>query len=302
MLEISATTIFGLLALVGFVIYLVFFSDSPGGGVDSRGRNKKDAADKEESKEGSKPGSAPNTKAGSITGTKGGPRPRLDIFFGSQTGTAEGFARELQQCARNNNFEADAIDLDNFTPELIQECRAAVFLIATYGEGEPTDNSKAFVRWLRKGTSDGDLDNLNYCVFGLGSTNYELYNTMGTLVDKKLARFGGKRVLPLSLGDEVGLCYRGIWAAGFGTGWGFGNGDLVWCLRFQSLEDSCTIMTTETVVEWIQHRGQGFHANPFARADAGQEPKGLGEVSCLGFGFGVSDPCPFAQPGQEHAR
>ena len=208
MLEMSGTTIFGLLALVCFVIYLAFFSDSssPGGGGGSAGEGSKaDAADKVGGKNGGKAGAAQKKEAGS-SGGKGGPRPKLDIFYGSQTGTAEGFARQLAQGARSNNFDAKAVDLENFTPETIQECRAAVFLVATYGEGEPTDNSKAFVRWLKKGARAGDLDKLHYCVFGLGSTNYELYNTMGTLVDKKLEKFGGNRVLPLSLGDEVGSC------------------------------------------------------------------------------------------------
>jgi NADPH-ferrihemoprotein reductase len=207
MLEVSGTTIFGLFGLVCFVIYLAFFSDSSssGGGGSAGERSQVDDTDKAGGKNGGKAGAAQKKEAGP-SGGKGGPRPKLDIFYGSQTGTAEGFARELAQGARSNNFDARAVDLENFTPDLIQECRAAVFLVATYGEGEPTDNSKAFVRWLKKGASAGDLDKLHYCVFGLGSTNYELYNTMGTLVDKKLDKFGGNRVLPLSLGDEVGPC------------------------------------------------------------------------------------------------
>lgn len=42
----------------------------------------------------------------------------------------------------------------------------AVFCLATYGEGDPTDNAMEFVDWLKSG--DGDLTGLNYAVCILG--------------------------------------------------------------------------------------------------------------------------------------
>lgn len=42
----------------------------------------------------------------------------------------------------------------------------AVFCLATYGEGDPTDNAMEFVDWLKNG--DADLNGLNYAV----STTY----------------------------------------------------------------------------------------------------------------------------------
>ena len=38
----------------------------------------------------------------------------------------------------------------------------AVFCLATYGEGDPTDNAMEFVDWLKNG--DADLNGLNYAV------------------------------------------------------------------------------------------------------------------------------------------
>ena len=38
----------------------------------------------------------------------------------------------------------------------------AVFCLATYGEGDPTDNAMEFVEWLKNG--DADLNGLNYAV------------------------------------------------------------------------------------------------------------------------------------------
>jgi len=38
----------------------------------------------------------------------------------------------------------------------------AVFCLATYGEGDPTDNAMEYIEWLKNG--DGDLTGLNYAV------------------------------------------------------------------------------------------------------------------------------------------
>lgn len=38
----------------------------------------------------------------------------------------------------------------------------AVFCLATYGEGDPTDNAMEFFEWLQNG--DADLNGLNYAV------------------------------------------------------------------------------------------------------------------------------------------
>ena len=77
-----------------------------------------------------------------------------------------------------------------------------MFCLATYGEGDPTDNAQEFYEWLRE---DGrELNNLHYAVFGLGNKTYEHYNAVGKYVDKRLEEIGGVRMCEVGLGDDDG--------------------------------------------------------------------------------------------------
>ncbi|CAI7993043.1 NADPH--cytochrome P450 reductase [Geodia barretti] len=76
----------------------------------------------------------------------------------------------------------------------------AVFCVATYGEGDPTDNAQELYDWLKNG--DVDLSSLNYTVFALGNKTYEHYNAMGRFVDQRLEELGATRVFQRGEGDD----------------------------------------------------------------------------------------------------
>ncbi len=86
-----------------------------------------------------------------------------------------------------------------------KEARAMI-LAATYGEGEPTDNSNEMVQTLKEKMEDANcksiLNGLDFCVFGLGNRQYEHYNAMGKFFDEAFQTLGATRVLPLGLGDD----------------------------------------------------------------------------------------------------
>lgn len=52
----------------------------------------------------------------------------------------------------------------------------AVFCLATYGEGDPTDNAMEFVEWIQNG--DPDLTGLNYAVSIIFIKLYCLLNSL----------------------------------------------------------------------------------------------------------------------------
>lgn len=79
--------------------------------------------------------------------------------------------------------------------------------MATYGEGESTDNALTFSKWMQnEGTTVPPtfLQNMNYTVFGLGNRQYEHFNRMGKRTNAALEAFGAKRVFDYGEGDDDG--------------------------------------------------------------------------------------------------
>lgn len=89
------------------------------------------------------------------------------IFYGTQTGTAEEFAIRLAKESNRLNMKALVADPEECDfDELIElnniEKALVLFCMATYGEGDPTDNAIEFNEWLKNASID--LTGINYAV------------------------------------------------------------------------------------------------------------------------------------------
>ncbi|KIW39782.1 uncharacterized protein PV06_08367 [Exophiala oligosperma] len=129
------------------------------------------------------------------------------IFWGSQSGTAEGFAHQLaRDCSHRLNLGvlvADVSDYDHDTLAQLSPSQYAIFIMSTFGEGDPSDNSTGFLRLLKSESGLPSLTNLRFTAFGCGNSNYKYYNAVVDQVVSSLQDRGATMFLPIGKADDA---------------------------------------------------------------------------------------------------
>lgn len=128
------------------------------------------------------------------------------IFWGSQSGTAETLANRLGRELRPSmaNLVADLSDYDADTIAALPSSTLVIFVLSTFGEGDPSDNAAGLWDWLHKGQDAGlKLSGLRYAAFGLGNSNYKYYNRVVDRVDDILEKAGAQRLMPTARADAA---------------------------------------------------------------------------------------------------
>ncbi|KAI3387511.1 hypothetical protein SNEBB_003083 [Seison nebaliae] len=130
------------------------------------------------------------------------------IVYGSQTGTAEGFAYQLKKMGRKRSIfalceDSEEIDFDDLAKAKEIDNFSLIFLVATYGEGDPTDNAIEMCEWFQNVSDDDEtLKDIKFAVFGCGNSTYEHFNKIGRLIDRRCEELGGNRIVVRGESDD----------------------------------------------------------------------------------------------------
>ncbi|KAJ2328586.1 hypothetical protein IWW51_001115 [Coemansia sp. RSA 2702] len=147
------------------------------------------------------------------------------ILYGSQTGTAEDFATRLGKDIHSAAVRPLVLDPEQYDWQCLASLGSdelVIFVLATAGEGEATDNMEAWFAALasdaetpedsevpefrqpedRELDEDTPLQEISYAMFGLGNNTYERFNHHARVVDGRLQALGATRVGERGEGDD----------------------------------------------------------------------------------------------------
>jgi len=157
----------------------------------------------------------------------------VTILYGSETGKAKGFARDMAEEAYKYGFRAKVMELDeavrlgfqtsvsngmipssagcNRNDQQIrhkdsQYSFPVIIIVSTYIEGQPPENAQKFNDMLYEKSKDVNayLSGVDYCMYGVGDSMYgeTYFNAVAKKFDKILPKLGANRLIELQCGDD----------------------------------------------------------------------------------------------------
>lgn len=126
------------------------------------------------------------TGASAASGTASDPRAPMLVAYASQTGYAEQIAAQTAETLRAANIPSRVRSLAELSVEELAAAERALFVVSTYGEGDPPDTGLAFVESVM--SHSPTLSRLGYGVLALGDSTYRNFCGFGKTLDSWLRR------------------------------------------------------------------------------------------------------------------
>ena len=119
----------------------------------------------------------------------------LTILYGTETGNSRELAKSLAKAASEFGLSAKLSDLSDYKVRQLKDEQDLLFVVSTYGEGDPPQPSVAFFEFL-EGPRAPKLNTVRFSVLALGDSTYEKYCEAGKRIDRRLEELGATRLRP----------------------------------------------------------------------------------------------------------
>ncbi len=96
----------------------------------------------------------------------------------------------------SDRIKARIDNLESVKPDDLTKIERAIFIVSTWGEGDPPLDAEDFYNELQE--FDQNLYNLRYGIMGLGDRSYSIFNGFAKDLDNSLGKLGATR-----LGERV---------------------------------------------------------------------------------------------------
>jgi sulfite reductase (NADPH) flavoprotein alpha-component len=139
--------------------------------------------------------------------------PRWIVAHASQTGNAEQLAGQTAEMLRLAGIPVQLCSLSALAPAALEQCERALFIVSTYGEGDPPDEAAVFASRMLEPDSAAmlPLQDLHYAVLALGDRSYRQFCGFGRTLDGWLARQGGSRLFERVEADRSSAAAFELW-------------------------------------------------------------------------------------------
>ena len=118
----------------------------------------------------------------------------LHIVYGTQTGTAEELAYDIEKLSKEKGFDSKVFELDDITMDQLKQINKLLIVTSTTGDGEVPDNGLTFWEQLSSLT-ELNISNLKYGVLALGDSSHYDFCNAGKIIDEKLKDLGAIRII-----------------------------------------------------------------------------------------------------------
>ena len=118
----------------------------------------------------------------------------LHIVYGTQTGTAEELAYDIEKLSKDKGVDCKVFELDDISMIKLKEINKLLIVTSTTGDGEVPDNGLTFWENLSSLT-ELNISNLKYGVLALGDSSHYDFCNAGKIIDEKLKDLGANRII-----------------------------------------------------------------------------------------------------------
>lgn len=119
----------------------------------------------------------------------------VDIYYATGNGNSRRLAHKLESEIVAAGTKASVHNLGDCKPADLQDASLAVFLISTWGEGDPPPDAAEFFEALALATEP--LSNLTCCVVGLGDSCFRHFCGASVRLEDELRRLDATTAMPL---------------------------------------------------------------------------------------------------------
>ncbi|MEH8022299.1 sulfite reductase flavoprotein subunit alpha [Rheinheimera metallidurans] len=117
------------------------------------------------------------------------------VGYASQSGMALQLAQYSRKQLQSAGYKVDLAELNQLTLQKLHQYKNALFIVSTYGEGEPPDNANQFYQLAQQWQHS--LNQLQFAVLALGDRSYQQFCAFGHWLHRRLHSLDAKALQPI---------------------------------------------------------------------------------------------------------